>query len=60
MSTRKPYPSDVTDKEWTFVTSYLALVREDAPRRRHGPHSLRRPALDRAHRRLVSLLAASP
>ena len=35
MSTRKPYPSDVTDKEWAFVVPYLALVREDAPQRRH-------------------------
>jgi transposase len=35
MSTRKPYPSDVTDEEWAFVVPYLALVREDAPQRRH-------------------------
>jgi transposase len=32
---RKPYPSDVSDEEWTFVASYLALVREDAPQRAH-------------------------
>jgi transposase len=32
---RKPYPSDVSDEEWTFVAPYLALVREDAPQRRH-------------------------
>ena len=32
---RKPYPSDVTDVEWTFVVPYLALVREDAPQRVH-------------------------
>jgi transposase len=30
---RKPYPSDVSDEEWAFVTSYLALLREDAPQR---------------------------
>jgi transposase len=35
MSTRKPYPSDVTDEEWAFVAPYLALVREHAPQRRH-------------------------
>ena len=35
MSTRKPYPSDVSDDEWAFVAPYLALVREDAPQRRH-------------------------
>jgi len=32
---RKPYPSDVSDDEWAFVAPYLALVREDAPQRRH-------------------------
>jgi transposase len=32
---RKPYPSDVSDEEWSFVAPYLALVREDAPQRRH-------------------------
>jgi transposase len=35
MSTRKPYPSDVSDEEWAFVAPYLALVREDAPQRTH-------------------------
>jgi transposase len=32
---RKPYPSDVTDDEWTFVAPYLTLMREDAPQREH-------------------------
>jgi len=32
---RKPYPSDVSDEEWSFVAPYLALVRDDAPQRRH-------------------------
>ena len=32
---RKPYPSDVSDEEWSFVAPYLALVREDAPQRRY-------------------------
>lgn len=35
MMTRKPCPSDVTDDEWAFVAPYLALVRADAPQRRH-------------------------
>jgi transposase len=35
MLNRKPYPSDVSDKEWAFVAPYLALVREDAPQREH-------------------------
>jgi len=32
---RKPYPSDVTDDEWSFVVPYLTLMREDAPQREH-------------------------
>src|SRR5215218_6654051 len=35
MANRKPYPSDVSDEEWSFVAPYLALVREDAPQRNH-------------------------
>src|SRR4051794_39144606 len=35
MSTRKAYPSDVSDEEWAFVAPYLALVKEDAPQRDH-------------------------
>jgi transposase len=35
MTTRKPYPSDVSDEEWAFVAPYLALVREEAPQRNH-------------------------
>jgi transposase len=30
-----PYPSDVSDEEWTFVAHYLALNREDSEHRRH-------------------------
>jgi transposase len=33
--TRKPYPSDVRDDEWTFVAPYLTLMKEDAPQREH-------------------------
>jgi transposase len=32
---RKPYPSDVSDEEWEFVTPYLTLMTEDAPQREH-------------------------
>ena len=27
-STRKPYPSDVSDEEWALVAPYLTLLRE--------------------------------
>ena len=32
---RKPYPTDVTDDEWTFVAPYLILMTPDAPQRTH-------------------------
>jgi transposase len=35
MDTRKPYPSDVSDEEWTFVAPYLTLLPEDAGQRRY-------------------------
>ena len=35
MSTRKPYPSDVSDDEWAFVAPYLTLMTEDAPQREY-------------------------
>ncbi len=34
------YPSDVTDNEWAFVTTYLALKSEDAARRHHDPRKV--------------------
>jgi transposase len=35
MTTRKPYPSDVSDEEWALVVPYLTLLREDAGQRDH-------------------------
>jgi transposase len=35
MTPRKPYPTDVTDEEWSFATPYLTLMNEDAPQRRY-------------------------
>ena len=35
-STRKPYPTDISDEEWTFVAPYLTLLREDAAQREHS------------------------
>jgi len=32
---RKPYPSDVTDEEWSFVAPYLTLMIASAPQREH-------------------------
>src|ERR1700693_6588707 len=34
-STRKPYPSDVSDVEWAFVVPYLTLLPLDAEQRVH-------------------------
>jgi transposase len=36
MTTRKSYPSDVSDDEWAFVAPYLTLMKEDAPQREHS------------------------
>ena len=36
MSTRKPYPSDVSDEEWAFVAPYLSLLPPDAGQREHS------------------------
>ena len=35
MSTRQPYPSDVSDDEWAFSAPYLTLMTENAPQRDH-------------------------
>jgi len=34
-TTRKPYPSDVSDSEWAFVVPYLTLLPLDAEQRTH-------------------------
>lgn len=33
---RTPYPSDVSDDEWSFVAPYLTLMTEEAPQREHN------------------------
>jgi transposase len=35
MPERKPYPTDVSDEEWSFAAPYLILMNEDAPQRRY-------------------------
>jgi transposase len=39
-TTRKSYPSDVSDAEWEFLLPYLTLMREDAPQREHSLRAL--------------------
>jgi transposase len=34
-TTRKTYPSDVSDADWEFLLPYLTLMRSDAPQREH-------------------------
>lgn len=34
------YPSDVSDAEWEFCAPYLALMKEDAPQRKHCPRAV--------------------
>lgn len=33
---RKPYPSDVSDEEWSLIVPYLTLQRADAGQREHS------------------------
>lgn len=33
---RKPYPSDVSDEEWSLIVPYLTLQREDVGQREHS------------------------
>ena len=35
MNARKPYPSDVSDEEWTLIQPYLELLPEASGQRRH-------------------------
>src|SRR5271167_638207 len=37
---RKPYPSDVSDDEWSLVVPYLTLMTEAAPQREHSLREL--------------------
>jgi transposase len=37
---RKPYPSDVSDEEWSLVVGYLTLMKEDAPQREYSLREL--------------------
>ncbi len=32
---RKPYPSDISDEEWSLIVPYLTLMKEDAPQREY-------------------------
>ena len=40
ISLRKPYPSDVSDDEWSLVDPYLTLMTEAAPQRDHSMREL--------------------
>jgi transposase len=35
-TSRKPYPSDVSDEEWALVVPYLTLLPERAGQREHS------------------------
>src|SRR3978361_685800 len=37
---RKPYPSDVSDEEWSLVVPYLTLMTEAAPQRDYAMREL--------------------
>ncbi|WP_144005132.1 transposase, partial [Paraburkholderia tropica] len=35
MAKRRPYPTDVSNDEWSFAAPYLTLMNTDAPHRRY-------------------------
>lgn len=35
MTERKPYPTDVSDEEWSFAAPYQTSMNEEAPQRRY-------------------------
>jgi transposase len=35
MTARKPYPTDISDKEWSVAAPHLTSTAEDAPQRRY-------------------------
>jgi transposase len=37
---RKPYPSDVSDEEWSLVVPYLTVMTEAAPQQDHAIRAL--------------------
>lgn len=37
---RKPYPSDISDEEWSLIIPYLLLMKEDAEQRHHDLREL--------------------
>lgn len=37
---RKPYPSDVSDEEWSLAVPYVTLMTDDAPQRQHALREL--------------------
>src|SRR5215472_12894580 len=39
-ASRKSYPSDVSDEEWSLVVPYLTLMKEDAPQREYPMREL--------------------
>ena len=51
MNTRNPYPSDVSDEEWSFVAPHLTLLPEDVSQRFYALQDVFNAArLDRASR----------
>jgi hypothetical protein len=58
MSTRKPYPSDVSDNEWALVAPYLILLPEHALREAFNGLAL--PDQDRCALMLDAERSAAP
>ncbi|MBB3881557.1 transposase [Acetobacter oeni] len=40
ITARRPYPSDISDEEWSLIIPYLLLMKEDAEQRHHDLREL--------------------
>ena len=49
--TRKSYPSDVSNEEWSFCAPYLTLMKEEAPQRDHPLREVFGRSTERRRRR---------
>jgi len=54
-TSRKPYPSDVSNEEWALVAPYLTLLPGAAGQGEHPLRGIQRLALHRQDRRALAL-----
>jgi transposase len=53
MNELKPFPTDVSDEEWSFAAPYLTLMNQGAPQRRYELRAVASPLDGRTQLRLA-------